>query len=633
MRALFVLFTIFWLLGVARPATAHSVGVGSPVVDGRRQPITFEWALGELSPAEAQRLLEGERWLDARHGQGSFSLGYHARPLWLRLSVVNTGADPVERVLVLTNPLIDQIEARLATPGVVQGSTRLGTGVSGSAGGEATLLRGLVLTLPPGETRVLLRLQARSALATRLELLSRSEWSRANTTHALKAGVVLAVQLGASFAALVVGLFLGSPLWLAFAACTASSGVTFAYVMGYLDWWLGPGAARWGDALGAVAFAVALLAGSVFCARALRLHKHHRQWTQLSFFAFAAALLAAFGILIAGWPQIALPSMLWLAVLVSLFFLGLLIGYRRRGLPLGWLLGAGLSLYLIASVMRFLRSLGHLPSAWWTEELHEFFSIVYLAMIQTGIALQTREILSDRDRLSGQLLAERESREAERDLLAMLSHELRTPLATIDAATSVLREVATLDGGARASRLDKIQRSVSRIRSLFDRHLIGPGMQEDWHRPQLEPLDLRELLRRIVEEWQRDWRGHPLRLVLPEHAAEIVADRSLVTIAVGNLLDNARKFGPSHEVIELSLHLDGVHWRIAVDDRGEPLPSAETEVIFDRYVRGTQSAAKPGAGLGLFVVRRVAELHRGRAGFERLDGGGNRFWMALLADA
>ena len=89
----------------------------------------------------------------------------------------------------------------------------------------------------------------------------------------------------------------------------------------------------------------------------------------------------------------------------------------------------------------------------------------------------------------------------------MLSHELRTPLATIEAASSVLREVITPDRGARVSRLDKIQRSVARTRTLFDRHLGGPGMRDGWRLPRPQRFSLSELLglfvvRRVAESHQ-----------------------------------------------------------------------------------------------------------------------------------
>lgn len=638
MRFLCELLLILVGFGIA-PAVAVDASGGAAIgrLDGGVSPgaehprIAFEWALGDLSAADLDRLLGGAPWIAARRGESSLSLGYQSDPVWVRIRLSSTHPRSLERVLALSNPLIDHVEATYLVPGRGKSSHRLGKSERGSSRSDPTVLPRLLLDLPPGETVVLMRLQSKTALATRFDLLSAPAWSRATTVHALKAGVVIAFQAAAAFAALVIGVFLGSRLWLAFAACTAGSAATFAHVMGYLSWWLGPAHSAVGDAIGGWCFALAVVAGAFFCSRALRLHRDRSRLARAGLLALTAGFACASAALFAGWTTVAIESMLWLATAVALVFLGLLISRSLRGLPLGWFLGAGLMLYLGTSVLRFLRSLGVLPSAWWTEELHELTSIVYLVMILTGIGLQTRSIVAERDRLTGQLLAERQSRNAERDFLAMLSHELRTPLATIEAASSVLRDVITLDRGARTSRLDKIQRAVARIRALFDRHLGGPGMRDDWHLPRPERLSLSGLLTQVLEDWRRDWRDRRFRLLLPRDPVEVFADRGLIVIAVGNLIDNALSYGPSDGEIVLSLSPSATGWRISVQDQGQPLPPADSEVIFDRYVRGTASVGKPGAGLGLFVVRRVAESHLGRVGFERGETGGNRFWMEIAS--
>jgi signal transduction histidine kinase len=321
--------------------------------------------------------------------------------------------------------------------------------------------------------------------------------------------------------------------------------------------------------------------------------------------------------------------LLWFALFASLVMLYILTVPRLRPRPVGRFLLGGLALYLVFTMIRVFRHLGYLPSAWWTEELHELASIVYLALIFTGIGLQSRVVLAERDRLSGQLDAERKSRLAERDFLAMLSHELRTPLATIEATTSVLRELGTMDRVAQRSRFDKIQRALARIRQLFDRHLMGGRLRDDWYLPSFAPLDLVRLVSDVVEDRHRDRRDVHLKIRFASPSVEVRGDPDLIAMALGNLIDNAISYGPPGAPVAVSLEPFGEGWRIAVDDLGSSLPAAEAGRIFEPYVRGATATGKPGDGLGLFVVRKVAEAHQGTAGVERSPAGGNRFWFEI----
>ena len=245
------------------------------------------------------------------------------------------------------------------------------------------------------------------------------------------------------------------------------------------------------------------------------------------------------------------------------------------------------------------------------------------------MGLQSRAVLAERDRLSGQLNAELKNRLAERDFLAMLSHELRTPLATIEATASVLREMDHLDRAARRLRFEKIERAVNRIRQLFDRHLIGARLRDDWYLPRFAQTDLVRLLTELVKERYRDRRDAHLRLHFESPRVEVQADRNLIAMAVGNLIDNALNYGPSERPVSVSLEPFEDHWRIAVHDEGAPIPEAEAQRIFEPFARGVTASGKPGDGLGLFVVRKVAAAHEGRAGIETVPEGGNRFWFTI----
>jgi two-component system sensor histidine kinase MprB len=94
---------------------------------------------------------------------------------------------------------------------------------------------------------------------------------------------------------------------------------------------------------------------------------------------------------------------------------------------------------------------------------------------------------------------------------------------------------------------------------------------------------------------------------------------------VNNLLDNATKFSPDDEAIEVSLH----GGELIVRDRGPGIAAEDLELVFDRFYRGAEARGRPGSGLGLAIVRQVAEAHGGSISAERATGGGTLMRLRL----
>jgi two-component system, OmpR family, sensor histidine kinase MprB len=96
--------------------------------------------------------------------------------------------------------------------------------------------------------------------------------------------------------------------------------------------------------------------------------------------------------------------------------------------------------------------------------------------------------------------------------------------------------------------------------------------------------------------------------------------------AVDNLLDNARKWSPPGETIDVSVR-NGV---VAVRDRGPGIAAEDVPLVFNRFYRSIKARGTPGSGLGLAIVKQVADAHRGSVSIERAPGGGAILRLALL---
>lgn len=212
-------------------------------------------------------------------------------------------------------------------------------------------------------------------------------------------------------------------------------------------------------------------------------------------------------------------------------------------------------------------------------------------------------------------------------LVADAAHELRTPLATLRASIDVaLRRERSLDE-LRAT-LEQAREEVERLAALASSLLDLAALRAS---PlEREPGDLVTVLVEAVDAARllAEARGIVVELEAPEHAPAEFAAAS-IRQALDNLLGNAIKFSPAGGEIAIALtrEADTHAWRFRVLDRGPGVPERERDAIFEPFHR--VALDRPGKGLGLAIVRDVAERHGGRVWVEPRESGGAAFCLAL----
>ena len=216
--------------------------------------------------------------------------------------------------------------------------------------------------------------------------------------------------------------------------------------------------------------------------------------------------------------------------------------------------------------------------------------------------------------------------------VAAVTHELKAPLAAIRLFGEVLAR-----GGVEESRSREFgRRTVSeadRLSALVRSVLELSRLEQAATAPE-ESLDLREVAAAAVDTFRAlaVQRGFSLALHVPAEAVPVRGDRAALEGALLNLLDNALKHAERPHTIEVEVARD-VSGRatLAVLDRGPGVPAGEGERIFEPFRRlGDElTRERPGVGLGLAIVQRVAAAHRGRAVHAAREGGGSRFALEL----
>jgi two-component system, OmpR family, sensor histidine kinase MprB len=205
------------------------------------------------------------------------------------------------------------------------------------------------------------------------------------------------------------------------------------------------------------------------------------------------------------------------------------------------------------------------------------------------------------------------SRQEQQRLVEDAGHELRTPLTSLRTNVDVLRRHPDLSQPDREAVLADLHAEAEELTGLVN-EIVALAVGELADEPK-EQLDLTELARDLSGRYER---RTGRRIIVVGEQTPVVAQRAAVQRALSCLLDNARKFDPGDGPIEVTVDDDG----IAVADHGPGIPEGELALVFDRFHRADEARSMPGSGLGLSIVRDVAERHGGRAFARNRSGGG-----------
>jgi two-component system OmpR family sensor kinase len=205
----------------------------------------------------------------------------------------------------------------------------------------------------------------------------------------------------------------------------------------------------------------------------------------------------------------------------------------------------------------------------------------------------------------------------QRELMGAVSHELRTPLARLRVLVALLQERA-----GDPALVAKFEREILEMDALVGELLAEARITAG--ALTLRPLDLGDAIRECAERLG-------MTLAHVDVAAQATGDPTLITRAITILLDNAGKHGGRS--VRCSVKPSEGTVRISVEDDGPGFEPADIPKLFAAFARGRGAEAdeKRGVGLGLYLVRRIAEAHGGSVFAENVQGGGARVGFELPA--
>jgi signal transduction histidine kinase len=219
------------------------------------------------------------------------------------------------------------------------------------------------------------------------------------------------------------------------------------------------------------------------------------------------------------------------------------------------------------------------------------------------------------------------------DFVSAVSHEFRTPLTSMRHLTELLASNSVPTESRKAQYYDLLSRETERLHRMVESLLSFGRIEAGAYAWRLEPVEPREFVPKVVEEFRQDPQagGRELLCEIEKDLPPIQADREALSRALWNLLENAGKYSEPNSAIRVFAQLCDRRLLLGVEDHGPGIAPSEQARIFQKFARGTDAkrAGIRGVGVGLALVKRIVEAHGGSVRLASELGRGSTFILEL----
>ena len=215
-------------------------------------------------------------------------------------------------------------------------------------------------------------------------------------------------------------------------------------------------------------------------------------------------------------------------------------------------------------------------------------------------------------------------------LLGSISHDMRTPLATILGAATTLLSPARLAPSDRDELLTGIRDEAMRLDRFVGNLLDMTRLQSGYLAPNLEPMELSDLVGTAVAKLRPRLRQHAVTIEVPSELPLVALDPVLMEQVLENLLDNAARHTPAGRRIRIVAQPEGGRVELAIEDEGEGIAADERGRVFDKFFAVKRPGRRgAGTGIGLTICRGFVEAHGGSIEVGESPLGGARLVISL----
>ncbi len=330
---------------------------------------------------------------------------------------------------------------------------------------------------------------------------------------------------------------------------------------------------------------------------------------------------------------------------ISAFALYLLLIYSINAAPLFaaedkntshliWIIGE-IALAVITAVILLIVYSWHLRTvvSKKTRELKQFNALLEDKVEERTAELKTMyaHAEDERKRTKVALESEREAIKQNLNFMDMISHEYRTPLSLISSSIELIKRKCELNDFRQIDgQIRKMTISIQRLIDIFESSLGKDRLDNLASQLQIGALNLvdiihsaMELAKTVYTDYQIIFKNEPYQDI------QIAGDEKLLVTVFKNILDNACKYSQPKEPIYILVDSDKDHVTIQILDSGIGIDDDEIKFVFEKYFRSEHTGKRQGAGLGLFLVKTIVDLHKGEVKLESKRNIGTKLSVCL----
>ncbi len=224
---------------------------------------------------------------------------------------------------------------------------------------------------------------------------------------------------------------------------------------------------------------------------------------------------------------------------------------------------------------------------------------------------------------------------ARQEFVANVSHELRTPLSLIKGYVETVLDGARDDPEVATKFLQTIDRNAERLKLLIEDLLTISELESGRVKLNLQSVQLQAVTEKVVGDLKTRAEAKAMKLSNEAPALRVRADADRLEQVLGNLVDNAIKYGRREGTVRIGARVaDAGEVEVVVEDDGPGIPPEALERVFERFYRvdKARSREQGGTGLGLSIVKHIVQSHGGRVWVKSEAGQGARFYFTLPPD-
>lgn len=214
------------------------------------------------------------------------------------------------------------------------------------------------------------------------------------------------------------------------------------------------------------------------------------------------------------------------------------------------------------------------------------------------------------------------------DFINNFSHEFKTPIASIQGFAEML-ELGDLTEEERTEYIHTIIEETSRLTTLATNILNLSKVEQQSILTDQNRFNVTEQLRQVIALLDKKWADKGIVIAFDCGEVFYTGNEELLKQVWINLIDNAIKFSPQGEEIDIIIRESGGFLTVSFTNKGEPVPASALARIFDKFYQADMSHATQGNGLGLAIAQKIAKLHGGTITVPQSDAEGTVFEVVL----